>query len=298
MSHQASCALAYGQTVVRCVWPMIKLEVDGHGVELRAYHDLSWLKEYGRVFCVFDRLISGNLCLGTEKNGEKLFIKYAGAPTVNFAGSPQRAVNWLREAEEKYHQLKHPKLSAVVSRINAVNGFGLVFKWFEGFALAPLEARMRELRGLPLSARLFLYDGLADFMAYASGRDYVLSGFSDRHLMIDLIGLDALVCSADDMLQMPAVTPYPKMPGSPWYIPPEGYLRGARLNEQSNVYIMGALAFTFFGNRSTMDKAGWEAGSLLYDAAKQAVSEHPGKRQETALEFLSNWRSAVMRLPA
>ncbi len=276
---------------------MIKLEAGGLEVELKAFHDLSWLKDYGRVFCVFDRLISGNLCLGTEKSGEKLFIKYAGAPTVNYAGSPQRAADRLREAEEKYHQLKHPKLSGAISRIDTGGGFGLVFRWFEGFALAPLEAHMRALRGLPLSTRLRLYDGLADFMAQASGRDYVLSGFSDRHILVDFVGPDALICSADDMMLMPAVTPYPKMPGSPWYIPPEGYVRGARLNEQSNVYIMGALAFTFFGNRSTMNKAGWKAGSLLYDTAKQAVSEHPGKRQKTAGEYLSSWRSAVMRLP-
>ncbi len=276
---------------------MIKLEVNGLGLELKTFHDFSWLKDYGHVFCVFDRLISGNLCLGTELNGEKLFIKYAGASTLNYAGSPQRAIDRLHEAEEKYTQLKHPKLSSITSQFTTSSGFGLVFRWFEGFALAPLEAHMRALRGLSLPSRLRLFDALADFMVHASNRDYVLSGFSDRHILVDFSSLDAIICSADDMLLMPAKTPYPKMPGSPWYVPPEGYMRGARLNEQSNVYIMGALAFTFFGNRSMMDKTGWEAGILLYETAKHAVSENPGRRQKTAGEFLTGWRSAVMQLP-
>lgn len=275
---------------------MIKLEVDGLGLELKSFHDFGWLKEYGRVFCVFDRLVSGNLCFGMELHGKKHFIKYAGAPTLNYAGSPQAAEQRLREAEEKYDLLEHPKLSRKISHIETGNGFGLVFDWFDGFALAPLEAHMRALRELPIQTRLLLFDGLADFMVHASNRDYVLSGFSDRHILVDFSLFDAIICSADSMMLMPAKTPYPKMPGSPWYVPPEGYTLGTQLDEKSNIYMMGSLAFTFFGNRSVRNETGWEAGSMLYQTAKQAVSENPDVRQNAAGSFLNNWRNGVLRL--
>ncbi len=276
---------------------MIKIALDGLDIELKCFHDISWLKEYGHAFCVFDRLVSGNLCFGMELRGVKHFIKYAGAPTLNYAGDPQAAVQRLKAAEEKYDQLKHPKLSRKVSRFENVSGFGLVFDWFDGFALAPLEAHMRAMRELPIQTRLRLFDGLADFMVQASNRDYVLSGFSDRHILIDFSRFDAIICSADNMVLMPAKTPYPKMPGSPFYMPPEGYAPGAKLDEKSNIYVMGALAFTFFGNRAITNGTGWEAGSLLYETAKQAVSDDPDKRPNTASAFLERWRGTVLHFP-
>lgn len=276
---------------------MIRLDLDGHACELKAFHNLSWLKDFGRVFCVFDRLISGNLCFGVASGRERYFIKYAGAPALNYSGAPLAAEKRLREAEAKYARLRHPRLIQPLRAFDTPEGFGLVFPWYEGYALSPLEAHMASLRSLPVRKRLELFDGLADFLLNASRCDYIAGGFSDRHILFSAEKEDTTVCSVDRMMLMPAFTPFPKMPGSAWYVPPEGYAPGARLDEQSNVYVMGALAFTFLGNRTAMDGAGWEADRALYAVAKKAVSKAREERQASASEFLGSWRDTVMRLP-
>ena len=52
--------------------------IDGIPFKLKSPFDFSFLSEYGRVFKVFDDQDSGNICFGTEKDGQRYFIKFAG----------------------------------------------------------------------------------------------------------------------------------------------------------------------------------------------------------------------------
>ena len=275
---------------------MIRLEIDGLGCELKRFHDLSWLKGLGRVFVVFDGLISGNLCFGVQAADRRLFVKFAGAPTLQYAGNPDAAVENLISAASKYEALRHPSLSPMIGQFQTSGGFGLLFPWFPGFALAPLELHMNSFRELKLQDRLRMYDNLASFFVHVSDSDYTLAGISDRQILVDFESMNILFSSVDHFMEMPACTPYSKMAGSPWYIPPEGYLPGSSLDEGSNVYALGALAFTFFGDRKKRSEAGWECGPALYRIAKQAMHDKRDSRQAYARDYLSAWRGAVLRM--
>ena len=63
---------------------MITVFVQDLPVQLKSWHDLDFIHSFGRVFRVFDHLISGNLCFGVENEQGRFFIKYAGAPTINY----------------------------------------------------------------------------------------------------------------------------------------------------------------------------------------------------------------------
>ncbi|HSK67646.1 MAG TPA: hypothetical protein VLA21_00100, partial [Candidatus Limnocylindria bacterium] len=175
-------------------------------------------------------------------------------------------------------------------------GYALVFPWFEGYPLGPLPEHMQALRALPLITRLALYDRLAEFLTLASAHDCVAAGLWDNDLLLKASSPQALFCSVDHYLRMPARAPYGKQPGSPWYVPPEGYEPGAPLSEAANVYAMGALAFTFFGDRETRSLKTWEAGPGLHRAAMTAVSDKPSRRYPDAAACLAAWRAEVMRL--
>ena len=59
-------------------------DVLGLPVELAAPFDFSFLARYGTPFCVFDQQQSGNIAFGMQSaQWGKLFVKFAGAPTVN-----------------------------------------------------------------------------------------------------------------------------------------------------------------------------------------------------------------------
>lgn len=57
-------------------------EIDGIKFKLKEPYDFRFLVDYGKAFQVFDDQDSGNICFGTEKDGKKYFIKFAGAKAV------------------------------------------------------------------------------------------------------------------------------------------------------------------------------------------------------------------------
>ncbi len=48
--------------------------IEGIPFKLKSAFDFSFLSEYGRVFKVFDDQDSGNICFGTEKDGQRYFV--------------------------------------------------------------------------------------------------------------------------------------------------------------------------------------------------------------------------------
>lgn len=271
--------------------------IDGLDVRLKAPHGLKWLNRFGRVFCVFDQLISGHLCFGVQDNGSRYFIKYAGAPTLGYAGDPAAAVARLKEADRRYQALQHRAFTRRIDAFETPGGFGIAFAWFEGCALAPLDSQLKALRALPYAQRLALFDDLADFVAFASDKDFITAGVADRNILVDFDKKRAIFCSADHFLPMPALNARGRLSGSPWFLAPEAYVVGARLEEAANVWQMGMLAHTFFGNRLDPNPGQWEGTSPLYAVAQKALSPDPGKRYPLAHQFLSAWRQAVMDVP-
>ncbi len=116
---------------------LFTIKLDDVRFHLLEEHGFNWLQKHGRVFEVFDQQDSGNIAFGVEKNGEKLFIKYAGAKTLNFSGEIQVAINNLKVAIKLYQQLSHPSLIELVGHFEVNKGYAAIFKWFDGESLHP-----------------------------------------------------------------------------------------------------------------------------------------------------------------
>lgn len=276
----------------------MEYSIDGLSIGLKAPHDLSWTSRYGRVFCVFDQLISGHLGLGIEAEDRRYFVKYAGAATLNYAGDPAPVIAKLREADETYQALSHRCLTRRLEAFETRQGYGIVFDWFPGFALAPLDIHMRRLRALSPGKRFALFDGLAEFIAMASSRDYITAGIADQNILVDFEGEQAIFCSVDHFQTMPAINTRGRLPGSPWFLAPEAYVPCAPLDEATNVYQLGMLAHTFFGNRASPSPDQWDATPQLYQVAMKACAADPKARYQQAAEFLTAWRQGVMDIPS
>lgn len=265
-------------------------------VELKAPHEFAWLSDFGQVFCSFDHLISGNLCFGVQNRNEKLFIKYAGAQTLMYAGQARHAVDRLKRSAELYTQLKHPALNPLQGWFEQKHGFGLVFPWFEGYALAPMEVHHQSLLQLPLASRLAMFDRLMDLIVQASRQDVLAAGLALQHILIDFTKQAVLLSSLSEFARLPFSTPYPKLPGSPWFTPPEGYQVGQALDDTCNVYVLGALAFVFFSLPNQRVFTAWQAGRQLYDLATWALQEDREDRIQEAAQFQRQWRATVLQM--
>ena len=65
---------------------------------MKQKQNFSFLKEFGKVFCVFDQNDSGNISFGVvNENNEKFFIKIAGAKTLESFRQPKECIEDLEK---------------------------------------------------------------------------------------------------------------------------------------------------------------------------------------------------------
>ena len=160
--------------------------LDGIKFKLKSPFDFGFMKKYGSVFRIYDDQDSGNICFGCEKNGEKLFVKFAGAPTAEYNGKTGDAVSRLKSAVSVYEDLKHENLIEYVYSEEIGGGFAMVFKWVDGECMGRMypEAHKRFF-SLSVKKRLKVYSDIMSFFDYISKLGYAAVDFYDGSIMYD-----------------------------------------------------------------------------------------------------------------
>lgn len=277
----------------------VSLQADGIPFRLRAEADLTWLRGYGAVFRVMDQQSSGNLCFGVEGPYGRLFIKYAGARTVNYAGRPEDAVERLKRSAVLYGENFHGCLIPLLAHGPAGEGYATIFPWKDAQPLSAVQSGdgvRNHLRKLPLTDKLGMLDGVFDLHALLAASGIIAVDFSDEHVLIDFDERKAWVCDIDLYRKLPSFNTRGRMPGSPRFLAPEEYVMGAALLQDTTVYKMGALAYEFFGDNFDRGRASWTGPRELYEIAERAVREERKQRYGAVREFLLEWRTAVSQI--
>ena len=83
--------------------------IDGVPYRLKAPFDFSFISKYGRVFKVFDGQDGGNVCFGVENEGERYFVKFAGAPQARYDGKTEDAIARLKASVKVYRDIGEPQ---------------------------------------------------------------------------------------------------------------------------------------------------------------------------------------------
>ena len=276
----------------------VSCQVDGVDFQLLRETDLRWLKSYGTVFRVFDQLFSGNLCFGVEGPYGRLFIKYAGAQTLNFRGKPADAIYQLHQAMPLYAHA-HPALTRLLAHGPAGDGYAAVFAWRDALPLGTPDksgAALEQVRRLPPMHSLAMLDMVFDLhAALCQEEGLIASNFYDGHVLIDLGRNQAVVCDIDLYRQKPAFNNQGRMRGSSLFMAPEEYQLGAVLDETTTLYNMGALAFQFYGDNLNRTLKAWAGPPPLFEVASRATQEAKSSRYPSMRAFLDAWREAVGR---
>lgn len=271
-------------------------QIDGITYQARQEPDLNWLRPYGRVFAVMDQQFSGNLCFGVDGPYGRLFIKYAGAQTVNFRGKPLSAVYTLQNAIPLYDR-SHPALIRLLAHGPAGEGYAAIFAWRDNASPlrpVPFDPAVREqARRLPLAVSLGMLDMVFDLHAQLAADGIIAVNFHDGNVLIDFKRGEAIVSDIDLYRKKPAFNDRGRMWGSSRFMAPEEYQLNAALDETTTEYNMAALAFEFFGSNDDRGKSLWQAPYPLYRVAKKATSEQKADRYPSMRAFLDAWREAV-----
>lgn len=283
---------------------IITISLDGIPVRLREHHDFRFLSRLGKVICVFDEQDSGNICFGLDTGTERLFVKYAGARTIDFPGSPEEAVSRLKRAIVPFEALRHPNLVELLEHFPTSDGYAAVFAWFPGECLHPHWAFAGHdkyhhpdspcywYRQLPLSRRLESLDIIFAFHEYICAKGYVAIDFYDGSILYDFARYLTCICDIDYYEKLPYTNPIGRMWGSKRFMSPEEFEYGAVIDELTNVFNMGATAFVLLGGEDSRSFAEWGASEALYEVARKAVNPVKSQRYSSITAFRRAWDEA------
>lgn len=263
--------------------------IDGIPYKLKSEYNFDFIHKYGKVFKIFDDQDSGNICFGTEKDGERYFVKFAGAPTEQYDGNPADAVARLKATAPIYEALHHKNLIEYVGSEELGDGFAMIFKWADGECMGRMyPASRKKFMAMPTETRLDVFRDILSFFEYVASAGYVAIDFYDGSIMYDFEKNHTTICDIDFYRKMPCKNDMGRMWGSSRFMSPEEFQLGATLDERTNVYTAGATAFALFANYNR-EREAWLLSDELYEIALKAVSDKREERSVSIRQFIDEW---------
>lgn len=153
------------------------------------------------------------------------------------------------------------------------------------------EARKKFLT-LSLESRERVFDAVLDFHIHAAARGYVAVDFYDGSILYDFQKGETLICDIDFYQRAPFVNTMGRLWGSSRFMSPEEFTLGAAIDEITNVFLMGAVAFALFGGELDRSRERWLSSEGRYQVALRAVSEARSRRFESLVALREAWRQA------
>lgn len=269
--------------------------LDGLSFRLKEPFDFSFMERYGTAFRVFDDQDSGNICFGTEKEGKRYFVKFAGAPTARGTVTKQEAVGNLEKALPVYRALRHKNLIRFVGDEAVGGGHAMLFEWTDGISMGRMYPQSKKrFMALPLSERRQVFGDLLDFFIYLHDTGYVAVDFYDGSVMYDIQRKQTVICDIDFFEKKPYVNEMGRLWGSERFMSPEELQKGAGIDEKTNIHTLGVMAFALFADYDRDEKA-WPLTREAYAVAVQATQADRGLRQRSFREMKMQWEAALKK---
>lgn len=267
--------------------------IDGIPFKLKSAFNFSFVSKYGKVFKVYDDQDSGNICFGTEKDGQRYFVKFAGAPIERGDSTPEEAIERLKGTLPVYSNLKHNNLIELVEAEEIGGGFAMVFKWVDGDCMGRMyPAAHQRFMQLPEEAKRNVFRDILSFFEYIVSQNYVAIDFYDGSIIYDFVNKKTTICDIDFFGKQPYTNQMGRLWGSSRFQAPEEYQLGAVIDEVTNVYTVGATAFALFGGyHRTIDK--WQLDDKLFAVVEKAVSNDRSSRQQSIKQLREEWEAAL-----
>ncbi|MGL4453182.1 MAG: serine/threonine protein kinase [Sarcina sp.] len=279
--------------------------IDNVQFELKEEFDFSWLSEFGKVFTVFAQQDSGNICFGVEKENKRLFIKYAGAPTINYNGNTEDAILRMKKSISIYKEINHKNLIKLIDNFEQIGGYVTVYEWADGECLNahwnfdkypkythPNSPNFK-FNNLDLDLKLRCLKEIFNLHEVVAEKGYVAIDFYDGSIMYDFKSNKTTICDIDFYEKSPVINIMGQMWGSSRFMSPEEFELGATIDEVTNVFTMGAIAFELLGSNYNRNIEEWIASEELFQVAKKATSRNRDQRYQSISDFYNDWKSKV-----
>lgn len=263
--------------------------LDSIPFRLKAPFDFSFIGRYGRVFKVFDGQDGGNICFGTEQNGKRYFVKFAGAPQAGYTGEPKDAVARLRASVPVYQALGgHSTVIRFIESEAIGGGYATVFEWTDAVGIGRMYPKdHKRFMALPVEKKLRVFHEILKFHEFACDHGYVAIDFYDGSIMYDFEQEKTVICDIDFYQTIPYFGAM-GLWGSSRFVSPEECKPGEKMDERTTVYTMGQTAFCLFTDSNHAPEA-WPLSTGRYAVVKRAISDDRSCRPQSLRQLAEEW---------
>ena len=103
---------------------------------------------------------------------------------------------------------------------------------------------------MPLETRLKIFEEIVRFHIHAAEKGYAAVDLYDGAVMYDKKAGRTILCDIDNYRKAPFTNDMGRMWGSSRFMSPEEFTLGAVIDERTNVYTLGAMAFALVADCS------------------------------------------------
>ena len=221
---------------------------------------------------------------------QRWFVKHSNIP---------QSVTWLKQAVRFHTAVQHEALPQLHNAFTTTDGFTLVYDWVDGDGLRPeRELRTDEVHprdrfcALPASEIIAALNVIYDVHILIAKRGFIAEDFYDGCIIYNFEKKRIHLYDFDHYHPGPFINDRGRLYGSSRFMAPEEFQKGERIDERTNVFMLGRTAFVLLANSSD-SRDDWKGNDALWHVAKKATNVDKQLRYPSVQEFVSAWHAAI-----
>ena len=221
---------------------------------------------------------------------QRWFVKHSNIP---------QSVTWLKQAVRFHAAVQHEALPQLHNAFTTPDGFTLVYDWVDGEGLRPeRELNPGEIHprdrfcALPASEIIDALNVIYDVHILIEKRGFIAEDFYDGCIIYDFEKKQIYLYDFDHYHSAPFINDRGRLYGSRRFMAPEEFQKGERIDERTNVFMLGRTAFVLLANSSD-SRDDWKGSEAMWQVAKKATNTDKGLRYQSVQAFVSAWHAAI-----
>ncbi len=261
------------------------LEIERIGTDIELY-----LGNIGEITYRFPDHDSGCNSFEVKVNGKRWFVKYSNVP---------QAIIWLKQAKRFHTAIQHDALPRLHNTFATPDGLVLVYDWVDGEnlrperELGPGEVHPRDrFCALPAIEIVAALNVIYDVHLLIEKKGFIAEDFYDGCMIYNFEKKRIHLFDFDHYHPSPFINEMGRLYGSTRFMAPEEFQKGARIDETTNVFMLGRTAFVLLAN-SRDSRDAWKGNEAMWHVAKKATTPERQLRYQTVRHFVEAWNAAI-----
>jgi serine/threonine protein kinase len=202
------------------------------------------------------------------------------------------AITHLKASVPVYRDLAHPNLVKLLHAEAIGAGYACIFEWEQAECMGRRYPASREkFLQMTTETRSQIFEEILNFHLHVIASGYVAIDLYDGSIMYNFDDERTVLCDIDVYAKRPYTNHMGRMWGSTRFMSPEEFKLGATIDEVTNVYTMGAVAYALFANFDRSWEA-WPLSRARYQVVQKAVSDDRPERQQSLHQLIEEWQSS------